>query len=58
MLKESRGHEWAAVCVNETWHEGSEELDVLETGCCWRGSGGSAGEHGVGILLSGNREQF
>ena len=44
--------EWDAVLVNETWRqEEEEEIVKLSSGDHWFGSGGSAGKHGVGILL-------
>ena len=51
LLSEMRGIEWDAILCNETWRETKEEFDTLDSGHMWLGSGGTAGKHGVGILL-------
>ena len=43
---------WDAVLVNETWRKDEEEVVKLKDGHTWCGSGGTAGKHGVGILLN------
>ena len=51
LLSEMRGIEWDAILCSETRRETKEEFDTLGSGHMWLGSGGTAGKHGVGILL-------
>ena len=44
-------HQSDAVTINETWRGATEEIEKLRDGHLWFGSGGTAGKHGVGILL-------
>ena len=49
---------WDALLFNETWREAKEEYDTLHNNHVWLGSGGSAGKHGVGILLNERWAKF
>eukprot|EP00973_Karenia_brevis_P092905 12414597-Karenia_brevis.AAC.1 len=51
LLLELTDVHWDAVVVNETWREAREEFAEVHDGHVWFGSGGTAGKHGVGILL-------
>ena len=51
LLVECDAIEWDVILVNETWRGQSEEIVKLKGGHMWFGSSGSAGKHGVGILL-------
>eukprot|EP00973_Karenia_brevis_P054422 7562530-Karenia_brevis.AAC.1 len=51
LLAELEMTQWDVVLLNETWRGANEEFDTLESGHLWLGSGGTAGKHGVGILL-------
>ena len=62
LLAELEGVEWDAVTINETWRTSKEEIECLKSKHVWYGSGGSAGKHGVGLLLhkkwAGQVERF
>ena len=51
VFAEMSGSKWDAIIFNETWRGEKEEFHTLHNGHLWFGSGGSAGKHGVGILL-------
>ena len=51
LLTELESTEWDAITINETWRGEAEEIERLSGGQLWCGSGGTAGKHGVGVLL-------
>ena len=51
LIAEVQPPQWDADMINETWRAETEEYDTLESKHIWFGSGGTAGRHGVGILL-------
>ena len=51
VFTEMRDVPWDAILCNETRRAANEEFDHLHNGHLWLGSGGTAGKHGVGILL-------
>ena len=50
--KEASRPRWDLILLNETWRAEKEEIIELASGDIWLGSGGTAGKHGVGILVN------